>query len=54
MVSRRERTGVYPWTVDVGGGIGMDESEQLLMANRFESKTLSHELKCYRSYLPWV
>lgn len=49
MVSRCERTGVYPWTVDflIGGGIGMDESEQLLMTNRFESKTLSHELKCY-------
>ena len=54
MVSRCERTGVYPWTVDLGGGIGMDESEQLLMTNRFESKTLSHELKRYRSYLPWV
>lgn len=54
MVSRRERTGVYPWTVDVGEGIGVDESEQLLMANRFESKTLYNELKSYRSHLPWV
>lgn len=54
MVSRRERTGVYPSTVDVGGGIGVDESEKLLMANRFESKTLFHELKSYRSHLRWV